>query len=194
MKERIKLARWAKQQGICYQTAFNWFKQGKIPDAVQINTGSIFVEVSNETETPERVVIYARVSNQSRKKEIQYQVDRIEEYCISKGYQVEHVYKEIASGMNDNRIQFWKMLDSKPSLIVIENKDRLTRFGFRYLQRLLEKQGTRIEVLNPNDNDEQDLIKDMISIVTSFCCRLYGLRRAKNKRDKIVKVINETED
>ena len=64
-------------------------------------------------------------------------------------------------------------------LIVIENKDRLTRFGFNYLKKLLESQGTLIEVINPNDNDEQDLIKDMISIVTSFCCRLYWLRRAK---------------
>lgn len=60
-----------------------------------------------------------------------------------------------------------------------------------YLKKLLESQGTLIEVINPNDNDEQDLIKDMISIVTSFCCRLYGLRRAKNKRNKIIEVLNE---
>lgn len=190
MKQRIKLSKWAKLNGVCYQTAFNWYTQGKIKNSIQLDTGSIFVEM-DEVNNNSDVVIYARVSNQSRKKEIQYQVERIQTYCYSKGYQIQHVYKEIASGMNDNRKELWKMLDSKPGIIVIENKDRLTRFGFNYLQRLLECQGTKIEVINQNDNDEQDLIKDMISIVTSFCCRLYGLRRAKNKRNKIIEVLNE---
>lgn len=194
MKQRIKLSKWAKLNGICYQTAFNWFTQGKLKNAVQLDTGSIFVELEENTPQTTNIVIYARVSNQSRKKEIQYQIDRIQEYCNSRGYQVKHVYKEIASGMNDNRKELWKMLDTNPSIIVIENKDRLTRFGFNYLQRLLEKQGTKIEILNPNDTDEQDLIKDMISIVTSFCCRLYGLRRARNKRNKILEVINEKDN
>lgn len=192
MKKRIKLSRWAKQHGICYQTAFNWFKAGKLENAIQLDTGSIFIEEDLKN-IQERIVIYARVSNQNRKKEIQYQIDRIQQYCNAKGYCVQQIYKEIASGMNDNRKELWKMIESNPSLIVIENKDRLTRFGYRYLENLLNKLGTHIEVLNPNDNDEQDLIKDMISIITSFCCRLYGLRRAKNKRNKIIQVINEEE-
>ena len=190
MNQRIKLSKWAKLQGVTYQTAFNWFNQGKIPNAIQLDTGSIFVEIHEQTKNKD-IVIYARVSNQNRKSEMEYQVERISNYCNAKGYNVCKIYKEVASGMNDNRKQLWNMLSSNPAIIVIENKDRLTRFGFNYLQRLLEKLGTKIEVINVNDNDEQDLIKDMISIVTSFCCRLYGLRRAKNKRDKIIQVINE---
>lgn len=191
MKQRIKLSKWAKLNGVCYQTAFNWFKQGKLADAVQLDTGSIFIEQDLEGTKSQNVVIYARVSNQSRKLEMNYQIERIQNYCNSKGFTVDKIYKEVASGMNDNRKELWKMLESKPAIIVIENKDRLTRFGFNYLKKLLESRGTLIEVINPNDNDEQDLIKDMISIVTSFCCKLYGLRRAKNKRNKIIEVLNE---
>lgn len=96
--------------------------------------------------------------------------------------------------MNENRKELWKMLDSEPTTIVVENKDRLTRFGFKYLENLLNRRGCTILVLNPAVSDEQDLIKDMISVVTSFCCRLYGLRRTKNKMDKIRKVLSGEEE
>ena len=147
-----------------------------------MDNGTILV---NEKETKEqRIVIYCRVSNQSRKKELEYQVERCKQYCISKGYQVHQIYKEIASGMNDNRKEFWKMIESNPTLIIVENKDRLTRFGFEYIKRIGNMSGIGIEVMFPNENDEEDLMKDMISIVTSFCCRLYGLRRGQNKVNK----------
>ena len=95
--------------------------------------------------------------------------------------------------MNDNRTMLWKMLDNKPTKIVIENKDRLTRFGFNYLDNLLKEQNCTIEIINKDNQDEQDLIKDMIAIVTSFCCRLYGIRRTQNKLKKIKEVLNEKE-
>jgi predicted site-specific integrase-resolvase len=77
------------------------------------------------------------------------------------------------------------MLDSKPSIIVIENKDRLTRFGFNYLQKLLKNQGTEIIVINKDNEDQTDLIKDMCSVIYSFCAKLYGMRRAANKTNAI---------
>jgi predicted site-specific integrase-resolvase len=99
--------------------------------------------------------------------------------------------REVASGMNDNRAEFWKMLQSNPTIIVVENKDRLTRFGFNYLRRLLEKQNCKIEVINQDHEDEKDLIKDLVSIITSFCCRLYGIRRGQNKSKKIQEVLDD---
>ena len=192
MRKSIRLTDFADRQGITYQTAHRWFKAGKIEGAYKGPTGAVFVYDDNEnTSKDANVVIYCRVSNQSRKSELQYQVNRCKEFCNSRGYQVSKVFYEVASGMNDNRKQFWKMLDSKPTIIVVENKDRLTRFGFNYLDRLLKDRGCQVIVMNPNDNDEQDLIRDMISIVTSFCCRLYGLRRTKNKLARIKEVINE---
>lgn len=188
----MKLSKWCKLQGICYQTGINWFHAGLIPNAKQLNTGTILVdETEKPIENKNVIVTYARVSNHSRKKELEYQVQRLNDFCLAKGWTIDKSYKEIASGMNDNRIQLWKMLDSKPNIIVIENKDRLTRFGFNYLQRLLEKQNCKIEVVHQDQEDETDLIKDLVSIITSFCCRIYGIRRGQNKAKKIQEVIND---
>jgi predicted site-specific integrase-resolvase len=83
------------------------------------------------------------------------------------------------------------MLESQPTIIVCENKDRLTRFGFNYLEILLKKQNCKIDIINRDMINETDLIKDMVSIMTSFCCRLYGARRGQNKAKKIKDVIND---
>jgi predicted site-specific integrase-resolvase len=88
--------------------------------------------------------------------------------------------------MNDKRPKFLAMLETCPSHIVIENKDRLTRFGFNYLEVLLKKLGCEIIVLNRDQENETDLMKDLVSVITSFCCRLYGMRRGLNKA-KLIK-------
>jgi putative resolvase len=82
--------------------------------------------------------------------------------------------------------------------IVVEHKDRLTRFGFRYIETLLDQQGRRVEVVNLADDGKEDLLEDLVSIIHSFCARLYGLRRAKRKTERIVKQLgadgNERKD
>jgi len=75
----------------------------------------------------------------------------------------------------------------KPTKIIVEHSDRLTRFGFHFLSILLEKQGCTIEVINEAGDDTQDLMQDFISIITSFCARIYGLRRCKRKTEKIIR-------
>jgi predicted site-specific integrase-resolvase len=161
-----------------------------VSDVVQLSTGTILVEERVE-EKKKNVAIYARVSNQNRRKELEYQVDRLKQYATINGYDGVTVYKEVASGMNDNRTQLWKMIDSNPTHIIIENKDRLTRFGFHYLERLLRKQTCEIIIMHNNDNDEADLMKDLVSIITSFCCRLYGLRRGQNKAKLLKDELNK---
>lgn len=182
---KIKLSKWAEENGVCYHTAYKWFHEGKIKNAVQLDTGTILIEKNNVDEKVEKTFIYARVSNQSRKKEMEYQVNRICEFASANGYSVDKIFKEIASGMNDNRRQFWKMIESNPTRIIVENKDRLTRFGFKYLENLLAAQGCKIIVINKDREDEADLMKDLVSIITSFCCRLYGMRRGINKVKKL---------
>jgi predicted site-specific integrase-resolvase len=187
----MKLSNWAKEKGISYLTAYRWFKLGRIKNATQFPSGTIIVENNNCSNVKENIVIYCRVSNLSRKKELNYQIERCMIYCIAKGYNVSTIYKEIASGMNDNRKQLIKMFNNNPTRIVVENKDRLTRFGFNYLNLLLKKLNCTIEVINPSKEDEEDLIKDFVSIITSFCCRIYGLRRSKNKINKIKQIISK---
>lgn len=191
----MKLSEYAKKKGISYSTAKRWFHAGLIEGAYQMETGTILVEepVISKAET-KKYVTYARVSNQSRKAELEYQVNRLSDFCKANGNIVTKSYKEVASGMNDQRREFWKMIDSNPDVIVVENKDRLTRFGFEYIKRLAEKQGIEIIVMNESETDEQDLIKDLVSIITSFCCRLYGLRRGHNKAKKIKEQIEANDD
>jgi len=159
-----------------------------------MKSGTILVnEIIENNKINTNVVVYARVSSNDRRKELEYQVNRIIEFANSRGIIINKVYKEVASGMNDNRTQFWKMLDSNPTTIIIENKDRLTRFGFNYIKRLLQKLKVEIVVMNLDQSDETDLIKDLVSVITSFCCRLYGLRRGRNKA-KLIKEQIESND
>jgi len=183
----MKLSQYAKQQGISYSTALRWWHQGVIR-GYQAPSGTIIVEA--ETKPPareERVAIYARVSSAEHKENLERQVERLVQYCTVRGYQVAQITKEIASGVNDSRPKLLTLLkDRQTTRIVVEHKDRLTRFGFRYLETLLELQGRTIEVVNVAENDQEDLIADLVAIVYSFTARLYGQRRAKRKTERIL--------
>src|SRR5260370_30794659 len=183
----MKLSAYAKKYGITYRTAFRWWQQGHIK-GFQKPSGTIIV-TEGEEETPtakkvvEPVVIYARVSSPKQKEDLDRQVARLEDYCAAKGYQVGRVVKEIGSGVNDSRRKFLALLsDPKTSTIVVEHKDRATRFGFRYLEVLLSQAGRTIEVANLAETNRNDLLQTLSSIVYSMCARLYGQRRAKRKQ------------
>lgn len=187
----MKLSKWAEQQGLHYQTAWKLFRDGKLPvKASQLPTGTILVEESDSPQGSGKCIVYCRVSNHSRKEELRYQVDRCAAFCASRGLTVDKVFKEVASGLNDNRREFWKALDSKPSVLVVEHKDRLTRFGFNYLERLLKERGCELLVINRDTEDRADILKDLASVVYSFCAKLYGMRRAQNKAQKVRDAMN----
>lgn len=192
----MKLSQWAQKNGLTYKTAFNLFKQGKLPcKSTQLASGTILVEdVSIFTEPSLELdnYIYCRVSSHNKKDDLDRQVQRCQDFCLSKGWAVKQTIKEIASGMNDKRPKLMKLLDNAPKRLIIEHKDRLTRFGFNYLETVLPLLGYEVCVINRDIGDEQDLMKDLVAIITSFCCRLYGLRRGNNKSNKIKKVLSET--
>lgn len=189
----MKLSDYAKKVGVTYRTAWNWFKSGKL-DAMQMPSGTIIVrdEINKRTEY---IIIYARVSSSKNKNNLDTQAERLVEYSTARGYQIREVVKEIGSGVNDNRQKLQKILkDGKATKIVVEHKDRLTRFGFNYLITLLGKQGCVIEVVNDAGNDKDDLMQDIISIITSMCDRYYGLRRSKRKTDRIIQELRDNND
>lgn len=187
----MKLSDYAKKNLVCYKTAWNRYKAGKIKNTYLDETGHIIID--NSSNLKNRAIVYARVSNNNRKESLTDQQKFLETYCSNKGYDIIASYKEIASGMNDDRKILQKILQLDTwDILVIENKDRLTRFGFNYILTLLEKEGKRIEVVNKSDNDKQDLISDLVSIVYSFSARLYGKRKAKRKEhiEKFIKECN----
>jgi putative resolvase len=190
----MKLSQYAKQQGISYRTAFRWWQAGQIK-GYQAPSGTIIVTAEEPTITTDKVAIYARVSTRERKDHLERQVERLCSYCEARGYQISQIVKEIASGVNDSRPKLLSLLkDTSITRIVVEHKDRLTRFGFHYLETLLETQGRTIEVVNLAENDHEDLMADLTAILYSFTARMYGQRRAKHKTDLIVKELQSKED
>jgi predicted site-specific integrase-resolvase len=184
----MKLKEWARKQGICYQTAWRWFKAGSLPvPFYQAQSGTIIILEKDEKINLKNTVIYARVSSYEKKDDLLRQVERCSGFAAANGIRVEKVIKEIASGMNDHRPKLTELLKSKPESIIVEHKDRLTRFGFNYIEVLLEIIGCKLIVINRDTEEKDDLMKDLISIMTSFCCRLYGLRRGRTKIKEIKK-------
>lgn len=183
----MTLREYAKRLGIQYRTAWNHFKEGKIEGAYKSNTGTIVVpEVTNNKLT---TVVYCRVSSSENKPNLLTQASRVSQWATLNGYTVENVVSEIGSGLNDNRKKLLKVLqDPLVGAIIVEHKDRLTRFGFTYIDTLLKTRGGEgVVVINQTDNDKEDLIQDFTSVITSFCARIYGQRRTKRKTEKLLK-------
>ena len=193
-----KLSDMANRLGIPYQTAWLYFRDGKLPGAKKIG-GQIIVPIPEEdqtTETPARdtlnCITYARVSSSQNKGNLTSQDKRLYDYATAKGYTVTRRVKEVGSGLNDKRKKLESVFDDDSwSILVVEHKDRLTRFGFNYLEMLTKSQGRRIEVINLSEEDEiEDITEDLVSIITSFCARIYGKRRAKRKTEKIIEELS----
>ena len=184
----MKLSDYAKQAGISYKTAWRMWKRGEL-NAYQLPTGTIVVKTEDNDGLSEPMAcIYSRVSSAENRPNLEAQAKRLTNYAIAKGYRVYKVVKEVGSGLNDNRKQLAKILvDDNYNILIVEHKDRLTRFGLNYMKILLEKTGKRLEVVNEADNGKDELMQDLVSIITSFCARLYGLRRSKRKTEKIIK-------
>ncbi len=184
----MKLSDYADKMGVSYRTAWNWWKSGHL-NGTQLPSGTIVIEEPLASHTHvEHIAIYARVSSTENRSNLDSQAERLIAYCTAKGYQIQQVVKEVGSGVNDSRPKFLKLLaDPQITRIVVEHKDRATRFGFRYFETLLDQQGRSLEVVNLADNGKEDLVTDLVAIIYSFSARLYGQRRAKRKTEQIVK-------
>ncbi len=185
----MKLRTFARSAGVRYETAWRWFKMGQIK-GYQLPTGTIIItegEAQPHENEPYRVAVYARVSANEHRPNLERQAERLTAYCSVRGYQVAKVVKEVGSGVNDHRKKLLTILaDPSLTLIVVEHRDRLTRFGFKYLEILLSMQGLTIEVLNPTETAIEDILADLTSIIYSFCARLYGQRRAKRRTEALI--------
>ncbi len=180
----MKLNDYAKKVGVTYKTAYRWFKAGKLR-GYQMDTGTIIV-TQDQPVVAHRTAVYARVSSSENKADLDTQAERLVRYCQAKGYQIDRVVKEVGSGVNDDRKKFLAVLaDEQITRIVVEHKDRATRFGFRYIETLLEQQGREIEVVNLAEDEREGLLDDLVAVVHSFCTRLYGQRRGQRKTERI---------
>ena len=185
----MKLSEYAKQVGVGYRTAWNWYKAGKLPNAYRTPTGGVCIKNKNDI-SDEYTVVYSRVSSSENKPNLDSQAKRVVDFCVARGWKIDEIIKECGSGVNDKRPKLEKLLrEKRATRIVIEHKDRLTRFGFNYITTLTD--WCDIVVINEVEENEADLIQDFVSIITSFCARIYGKRRSKRKTELLIKELNK---
>lgn len=191
-----KLKRVADDLGITKMTLWNWHYAGKIKfhkiGSMNYIDDETYNELMHIKQKEENVVIYARVSSTENKTNLETQKERLISYCNAKGYKVSKVVTEFGSGVNDKRPKLQKLLqDQDFTRLVVEHKDRLTRFGFNYIETLLNKNGIVIEVLNNTETEKEDIVQDFVSIITSFCARIYGNRRSKRHTEALIKQLEK---
>jgi len=189
MIKKYKISEYARLNNVSIRTVWNWIKLNKIKTEKKITNRWLIIE--EKPIKPIKVAIYARVSSSENKSNLDTQTDRIVSYANAKGYKIEKIIKEIGSGLNDNRDKLLTLLlDKSFTHIIIEHKDRFSRFGMNFITKLLELDGRVIEIINPPNNDKEDLMEDFVSIITSFCARLYGQRRNKRQTEKLINELN----
>ena len=198
MRKRYKLTVAAEMLGVNPWTLRRWVYSGKAP-AIKTETGRVFIPESWLAEqlgeepinTNVRCAIYVRESSSENKAALESQKNGLVKYAQAKGYQIVHVVCEFGSGVNDNRKKLHSLLQKKDfDVLLVEHKDRLTRFGFRWFETL---SSFRIEVVNTAENKVNDLMEDLVAILTSFSARLYGQRRGRQKTKAAIKALEETE-
>jgi predicted site-specific integrase-resolvase len=186
MIRKIKLSRWAKEHDMQYLAAWKMAKAGYLKIEVLPTGKFLVVEEIEDISLDTKTVIYARVSNPSNKENCESQRERLKQYCNAKGYQISEAICEYGSGLNDSRPKWLKILcDKSIKRIVVEHKDRFSRFGFNAFQHILNSQNREIEVADLSENKD-DIIQDFIAIITSYCAKIYGHRRSKNKAQKLI--------
>jgi putative resolvase len=152
--------------------------------AVRTATGTILVQVPAGDVASGRTVLYARVSSHDQRADLDGQVARLTTWATGRGVAVDQVVIEVGSAMNGKRRKLARLLaDATATTVVVEHRDRLARFGVEHLEAALGAQGRRIVVVDPGEVDD-DLIRDMTEVLTSFCARLYGRRGARNRAVK----------
>ena len=180
----MKLSVWAKREGIHYQTAWRLFKAGKLGvTAHRLPTGTIIVD---DIPVESGAALYARVSSHDQKKDLEAQMGRLAVYAATQRLTVLDTVSEVGSGLNGHRKGMMRLLrNPRVRTIVVEHRDRLMRFGAEYVEAALAADGRRLLVLDESELKD-DLVQDVIAVLTSMCARLYGRRSAKNRAARAV--------
>lgn len=185
----MKLADWARAQGIDYKTAYRWFRSGILPlPSTQLPTGTILVFPKPEA-AKLGVAVYGRVSSAGQKKDLDRQIARLVGFSTQNSLSVSKIVREVGSGLNGRRRRLLSLLkDPDVGTIVVEHRDRLARFGAEYIEAVLGGAGRRLLVVDTTEMKD-DLVRDMVDVLTSLCARLYGKRSAKNRAERALKAM-----
>ena len=196
------IGQFAKAIGKTTKTLRNWDKNGKLKPVRVEDTGyryysqeqlNHFLGLKLEKQINKKIIGYCRVSSHKQKDDLERQIENVKTYMYAKGYQFE-IITDIGSGINYNKKGLNQIIDmvtnSEVEKIVVLYKDRLIRFGYELIENLCNKFGTIIEIIdNTEKTEQQELVEDLVQIVTVFSCRLQGKR--DNKAKKMIKELIE---
>ncbi len=185
----MKLSEWARANHVHPKTAYRWWRQGTLPvPARQVSARTILVE-----QPPPAggggggAGLYARVSSHDQRADLDRQVARLSQWAATAGVAVVRVEAEVASGMNGHRPKLRRLLaDPSVTAVVVEHRDRLARMNAELVEAALAAAGRRLVVVEAGEVDD-DLVRDVVEVLTSFCARLYGRRSARNRALKALR-------
>lgn len=191
--------KFAKLLGITPQTLRNWDKSGKLKPVHTSSNGYRYYSEEQLQElkgnNKEKIVVgYCRVSSNKQKDDLERQVENMQTYLLAQGKPFK-IITDIGSGINYNKkglnLILKEVTENKIEKIVILYKDRLVRFGYELIENICSIYGTKIEIIdNIEKSEEQELVEDLIQIITVFSCKLQGKRANKTKK-MIQELIND---
>lgn len=199
MAELLTIKETADYLNVSQDTLRKWDRSGKLKPLktagghrrYDISSLNEFIGLEKKQEVSDKTEVcatYARVSSheQKQKGDLDRQSQRLSEYCAKKNLMVSYIIKDVGSGLNDNRSGFIRLTDliiqGKVNKLVIENKDRLTRFQFNFIKKMFESYGCKVIVINETEINNEELATDIMSLIASFSGKFYGRRSAERRK------------
>ena len=185
----MNLTEWAHAQGIHVTTAYRWWREGTLPVPAR-KVGRLILVSPDAAASPARrdaAGLYARVSSHDQKTDLDRQVARLSAWAAAAGVPVVRVEAEVGPGMNGTRARARRLLaDPRVTMVVVEHRDRLGRMNTELAEAALAAHGRRLVVVDDGEVTD-DLVRDMVEVLTSFCARRGGRRRARTRALKAVR-------
>lgn len=193
-----KVGEFGKLIGVSVSTLRRWEREGRLIPERTLGNQRVYTETHialarniKNGQTPDKAIIYCRVSSSSQKEDLSRQIAAMEQFCMSQGVPITEVISEIGSGLNFKRPKFLRIIQSaiqgEIRWLYVAHRDRLCRFGFELVEQIVQWGGGEIVVANAQSlSPDEELTADLLSIVQCFSSRIYGLRKHKAKVKKIV--------
>jgi putative resolvase len=190
---KISIGKAAAELGVSRDTLRRWEKYGKIKSERTAKGHRRYILASllgaslKKVPFNKRTIAYARVSSHDQKEDLSRQIQVLESFCAAKGWSYE-IIDDLGSGLNYNKRGLRQLIQticlSQVDRLVLTHKDRLLRFGSELIFSLCEQFGIEVVIINQTENStfEDDLVQDVLEIITVFSARLYGTRSRKNKK------------
>ena len=191
---RYKIGEFAAKLNVHTDTLRRWDSNGKLVAQRSVGGTRYYTDEHFQKalrleleQKPKRNVIYCRVSSPNQKDDLQSQIQAMETFALGRGLVTETI-TEIGGGMNFSRKKFANLItdiiSGEVGTVIVAHKDRLARFGFEMVDNLAKQYGCEIIVVNREElSPQQEMVEDLMSIIHTFSCRLYGLRKYKKAKD-----------